>query len=109
MIKPKRFGGKDRKAQESLRKKRYDRTRGNSGERGYTGAWAKVARAYRAANPVCVHCAAKGRVSPAQEVDHIEPHRGNSILFWDESNWQSLCKPCHSGKTATETRFAGHN
>nr|WP_292832122.1 HNH endonuclease signature motif containing protein [Mesorhizobium sp.] len=22
-------------------------------------------------------------------------------LFWDRSNWQPLCKPCHDRKTAT--------
>jgi 5-methylcytosine-specific restriction protein A len=24
------------------------------------------------------------------------------VLFWDRSNWQGLCHPCHSAKTATE-------
>jgi 5-methylcytosine-specific restriction protein A len=38
----------------------------------------------------------------ANEVDHIKPHKGDMALFWDSSNWQSLCKPCHSAKTATE-------
>jgi 5-methylcytosine-specific restriction endonuclease McrA len=28
-------------------------------------------------------------------VDHIVPHRGDQGLFWDTSNWQSLCKKCH--------------
>lgn len=27
--------------------------------------------------------------------DHIQPHRGNERLFWDLSNLQCLCKPCH--------------
>ena len=31
----------------------------------------------------------------ATVVDHIIPHKGDSDLFWDESNWQSLCKRCH--------------
>ena len=38
----------------------------------------------------------------AQVVDHIIPHRGDPSLMWDESNWQSLCKPCHDSKTAGE-------
>jgi 5-methylcytosine-specific restriction protein A len=38
----------------------------------------------------------------ATEVDHKVPHRGDQDLFWDTSNWQSLCKPCHSAKTARE-------
>jgi 5-methylcytosine-specific restriction enzyme A len=27
--------------------------------------------------------------------DHIEPHRGDDRLFWDERNLQCLCKACH--------------
>jgi len=27
--------------------------------------------------------------------DHIEPHRGNEQLFWDENNLQTLRKECH--------------
>ncbi|MGI6721758.1 MAG: HNH endonuclease [Anaerovoracaceae bacterium] len=34
------------------------------------------------------------------------PHRGDQKLFWDRSNWQSLCKSCHDSKTMTEDR--GH-
>jgi 5-methylcytosine-specific restriction protein A len=26
-------------------------------------------------------------------------------LFWDEDNWQALCKPCHDRKTAVEGRW----
>ena len=28
-------------------------------------------------------------------VDHIRPHNGNLLLFWDEGNLQALCKRCH--------------
>ena len=27
--------------------------------------------------------------------DHVNAHRGDAALFWDESNLQTLCKPCH--------------
>ncbi|WP_345799048.1 HNH endonuclease [Agrobacterium pusense] len=27
--------------------------------------------------------------------DHIEPHKGDEALFYDPSNLQSLCAPCH--------------
>jgi 5-methylcytosine-specific restriction endonuclease McrA len=34
-------------------------------------------------------------------VDHIEPHRGDSTLFWDfENNCQALCFECQQSKTA---------
>ena len=32
-------------------------------------------------------------------LDHIIPHRGDQKLFWDEGNWQALCKACHDRKT----------
>ena len=34
-------------------------------------------------------------------IDHIIPHRGDPILFWDRSNWQPLCKDCHDHKTGS--------
>ncbi|MBB5714763.1 HNH endonuclease [Sphingomonas aerophila] len=30
--------------------------------------------------------------------DHKIPHRGDERLFWDESNVQTLCKPCHDSR-----------
>jgi len=65
--------------------------------------WKRARLAFLKANPLCVSCAEVGLVVPANEVDHRVPHRGNRALFWDRSNWQGLCKPCHSRKTATET------
>ena len=38
-------------------------------------------------------------LTPATVVDHIVPHRGDHALFWDEQNWQPLCKSCHDKKT----------
>ena len=50
--------------------------------------------------PLCETCKKEGRVTVAKDVDHIKPHRGNWSLFADPENLQSLCKPCHSRKTA---------
>lgn len=49
-----------------------------------------------------MHCLRAGRLVPATVVDHITPHKGNSELFWDSANWQSLCESCHNRKTAGE-------
>jgi 5-methylcytosine-specific restriction protein A len=38
----------------------------------------------------------------ATVVDHIIPHRGNQRLFWDQNNWQALCKRHHDLKTGNE-------
>jgi 5-methylcytosine-specific restriction enzyme A len=77
--------------------KEYERSRGSSHARGYTRRWSAVAKAHLMKYPLCVIC---GR--PAEEVDHIKPHKGDMRLFWDPKNRQSLCKPCHSRKTAVE-------
>jgi 5-methylcytosine-specific restriction protein A len=50
-------------------------------------------------HPFCNHCA----IRPATELDHIVPHKGDSNLFWRQSNWQGLCIPCHGRKTLSES------
>ena len=34
--------------------------------------------------------------------DHIKPHRGDRLLFWDPENLQTLCKPCHDSTKQRE-------
>lgn len=50
----------------------------------------------------CVECLKTGKHTPATEVDHKKPHKGDLHLFWSSWNWQALCKSCHSRKTAQE-------
>lgn len=61
--------------------------------------WNKARRVFLAAHPLCEECLKEGRYTKATVVDHIIPHRGDPKLFWDESNWQALCKKCHDKKT----------
>jgi len=51
---------------------------------------------------LCVYCLQVDRTTPATVVDHIIPHRGDKKLFWDQSNWQPLCKHCHDSIKARE-------
>ncbi|MCD7752247.1 MAG: HNH endonuclease [Lachnospiraceae bacterium] len=74
-------------------------------EKGYTSRWRKARAAYLRSHPLCVRCMAKGLYVKATVVDHIIPHRGDSELFWDTTNWQALCKHCHDSKTMTEDRY----
>lgn len=80
----------------------YDEARGTASQRGYTSRWSKASKGYRAKHPLCVLCQAKGLIVAADVVDHRVPHKGDTVLFWDRDNWQSLCKTCHDRKTATE-------
>ncbi|MWP40349.1 HNH endonuclease [Rhodobacter sphaeroides] len=67
-----------------------------------TGRWRRARARFLAAHPLCADCAGLGLVVAAAEVDHIRPHRGDPGLMWDRANWQPLCRPCHSRKTARE-------
>lgn len=78
-----------------------------SGQRGYTYAWQKASKAFLRERPLCAFCDREGRVTAATLVDHIEPHRGDMALFWDRSNWQPLCTPCHSSVKQIEEARAG--
>lgn len=70
-------------------------TGASSTERGYDHRWRKERAEYLRLNPLCVMCEAEGRIKAATVVDHKIPHRGDMVLFWDKTNWQSLCKPHH--------------
>jgi 5-methylcytosine-specific restriction protein A len=50
-------------------------------------------------SPLCVECQKEGRVVAGTDLDHIIPHRGDKVLFWDKANLQVLCHSCHSKKT----------
>lgn len=85
--------------------------RGSAHQRGYDSRWRKARITYLMQNPLCRMCEDSKRLTPATVVDHIIPHKlwnarqsGNAeaiakaqALFWDQSNWQPLCKPCHDG------------
>lgn len=73
-----------------------------SGQRGYDYRWQKARKAYLAKHPLCVLCMAAGRTTASDTVDHRIPHRGDVTLFWDETNWQALCAPCHSSTKQRE-------
>ena len=77
--------------------------RPNSHQRGYNRKWRTFREGFLKRNPMCVHCEARGIITPANEVDHIIPHRGDKQRFWDFDNLAALCKPCHSRKTLAES------
>jgi len=48
---------------------------------------------------LCVECRRAGVVAVSTEVDHVIPHRGDPVLFWDLGNVQGLCTTHHAAKT----------
>lgn len=78
----------------------------------YGYRWQQARADHLRSNSLCVFCRREGLIVAATLVDHVIPHRlreamssGDAIqiknaqkLFWDRSNWQSLCDNCHSSK-----------
>jgi 5-methylcytosine-specific restriction enzyme A len=55
-----------------------------------------------ARDPFCVECRKVRRLEPTTDVDHIIPHEGDPVLFWDPENLQGLCASHHAQKTQRE-------
>lgn len=75
--------------------------RENATTRGYDAKWRASRMRYLRRYPLCMECQRNGKLVPATVVDHILPHRGDEDLFWDQNNWQPLCKRCHDRKTGS--------
>ena len=68
-----------------------------------TAAWKKFVKWYKSRHPLCEDCLEYGRTVPMYCVDRIvEIKDGGAML--DEKNARSLCRRCHSQKTAEEKR-----
>ena len=60
----------------------------------------------------CFTCARCKRVSGNKGeavADHIKPHRGDERLFWDPSNLQCVCQPCHDSIRQAEDKAMRNN
>jgi 5-methylcytosine-specific restriction protein A len=77
--------------------KDHDARRGTAHQRGYGVNWRKLREVVLNAEPVCRHCAERGRAVPAVEVDHIQPLRDGGDN--SRENLQPLCCACHDAKT----------
>lgn len=64
-------------------------------ERGYGARWQRERLQFLRDHPLCRYHEQQGLVVAATLVDHVTPHNGDPILFWNKRNWQPLCKPCH--------------
>lgn len=78
----------------------YNKRRGSASSQGYGVAWRRLRTLQLAREPLCRIHRARGETVSAVEVDHIVPKaQGGRDAF---ENLQSLCKSCHSAKTARE-------
>lgn len=85
----------------------YDQRRGSARERGYGARWDKASAGFKRKHPLCLGCEAVGRVEATTVTDHVIPHRGDTVLFWDSTKWQPACDWHHSVvKQMLEALFA---
>ena len=82
--------------------KMADRPR--SREEYHSWRWTQLSRAFRQSHPLCEQCKRRGVITPAQVVDHIIPAQICKD-FWDQSNWQSLCRKCNTQKGNKDKRI----
>ena len=90
------------KQEEPAKRQPWTKERRSAYQRGYTRKWQKARAWYLLEHPLCVTCEQQGRLIPATQVDHVQPHKGDMDRFWDTDNWQGLCASCHSVKTNQE-------
>ena len=73
-------------------------------KRMYDHRWRTYRAKFLKSHPFCVMCAQEGRRTRATVIDHIKPHKGDEVLFWDVSNHQPLCKLHHDSVKARHER-----
>ena len=90
-------------------KRRQERKTGFNDQRGksrewhsmyYSARWKQSRKEFLKKYPYCFLCGAKATIA-----DHIQPHRGNVELFYNEDNLQPMCQSCHSKKTLNENDY----
>jgi 5-methylcytosine-specific restriction protein A len=80
-----------------------DSLRPSAARRGYDAVWRRVRIAHLRREPLCRFCAERGVTTPATEVDHVVAMADGGAH--DPSNLRSLCKSCHSRRTARDQAF----
>lgn len=68
-----------------------------------TARWRKIRQHQLAVEPLCRMCSQQGYVTVATVCDHITPHKGDEVLFFN-GPFQSLCKLHHDGAKQSEER-----
>lgn len=59
-------------------------------------------------DPYCKRCERGGIITPSDTVNHIEKAKDAPERFFDETNLEGVCAPCHSGEIQREERKAAN-
>ena len=74
--------------------------RRNSYDRGYDNSWKIVRKHHLQNEPLCRDCLAIGKYVPGKDIHHIIKLKERPDLRDDTINLMTLCKRCHSIRTA---------
>ncbi len=66
-------------------------------------AWSQIRSRELSKQPLCAACLLEGKVSVAEHVDHVFPHRREESKF-HRNLFQSLCASHHTLKTQQESK-----
>ena len=84
-----------------------EQRRGTARQRGYGVRWDRVSAAFKLAHPLCLGCEAVGQYKATAVTDHVEPHKGDMVKFWNAERWQPACTWHHDViKQQLEVLFA---
>lgn len=86
----------------------WDERRGSTTERGYDGAWERIAEQRRQLDCfICQMCLLENLVRAAKLVDHIVPIHVRPDWRLEIGNTQVLCYDCHTRKTSDDMQRYG--
>lgn len=93
-------GGEDSRR---IRQAASNRRHGSASSQGYGAEWRRQSKQFLLEHPLCECEEHKGKedAPAANMVEHVIPHRGDPVLFWDQGNWQARTRSCGSRKTAS--------
>ena len=71
-----------------------------------TAQWRATREAVLHRDPICQWCLPMGKLTPANEVDHIVPAQrlDDDAHFFDQSNLVGSCKSCNSRRASYEAK-----
>ena len=67
-----------------------------------SSAWKSIRLRQLSTQPLCQGCLTRGHIASAEIVDHVWPWKQLGKYAFALNEFQSLCKACHSHKTAKE-------
>ena len=82
-------------AMERAKARKVEPERESAARRGYDRDWRTFRAGYLAEYPFCVTCKAKGVITPASVLHHIQPLDVAPARRLDPTNLQALCRRCH--------------